>query len=218
MDHALELLPADYWRWWITAKRRDLDAHLHLGAVPGAGERRPGRRAGQLRQPHLQVRESRFEGKVPRAASWGDLERKLAADVTAKLAELTGPSWRTREFRKSAAALRQIWVLGQRLPDEARPGRVQDRPERAGVACAMGLNLVALFARCRKPFIPFAAEKIAERWARRSRPLAVADGRACWTADPGRPIAAPEVLFRKVENEQVAEWRARFGGPEGDAG
>ena len=33
----------------------------------------------------------------------------------------------------------------------------------------------------------------------------------------GRKVAAPEVLFKKVENEQVAEWLERFGGPEAAA-
>jgi hypothetical protein len=33
---------------------------------------------------------------------------------------------------------------------------------------------------------------------------------------PGRKVAAPEVLFRKVEDAQVAEWRERFGGPEAE--
>jgi hypothetical protein len=27
-------------------------------------------------------------------------------------------------------------------------------------------------------------------------------------------VKAPEVLFRKVEGDQVEAWRARFGGPE----
>jgi len=31
---------------------------------------------------------------------------------------------------------------------------------------------------------------------------------------PGRPIRAPEVLFAKITDEQVAEWEMRFGGPE----
>jgi methionyl-tRNA synthetase len=35
--------------------------------------------------------------------------------------------------------------------------------------------------------------------------------------EPGRAISVPDVLFRKVEDAQVAEWTARFGGPEGDA-
>ncbi|MFN3537104.1 MAG: hypothetical protein ACK4Y4_06630 [Brevundimonas sp.] len=31
----------------------------------------------------------------------------------------------------------------------------------------------------------------------------------------GRPVSAPEVLFKKIEDAQVAEWAERFGG--GDA-
>jgi methionyl-tRNA synthetase len=28
----------------------------------------------------------------------------------------------------------------------------------------------------------------------------------------GRPVKAPEVLFKKIEEAQVAEWIERFGG------
>ena len=31
---------------------------------------------------------------------------------------------------------------------------------------------------------------------------------------PGHAVSAPEVLFRKIEDAQVAEWRERFGGAE----
>ena len=56
MDHALELLPAGLLALVGHGQcAGDLGRHLRLGAVPGAGERRSGRRAGQLRQPHLQV-------------------------------------------------------------------------------------------------------------------------------------------------------------------
>jgi methionyl-tRNA synthetase len=30
--------------------------------------------------------------------------------------------------------------------------------------------------------------------------------------EPGQPIHAPEVLFAKITDEQVAEWKMRFGG------
>ena len=29
---------------------------------------------------------------------------------------------------------------------------------------------------------------------------------------PGQAVKAPEVLFKKIEDTQVAEWRERFGG------
>jgi len=30
----------------------------------------------------------------------------------------------------------------------------------------------------------------------------------------GAKVTPPDVLFRKIEDADVAEWRARFGGPE----
>jgi methionyl-tRNA synthetase len=32
--------------------------------------------------------------------------------------------------------------------------------------------------------------------------------------EPGRPVRAPEVLFRKIDEDQIAEWTERFGGAE----
>ena len=30
--------------------------------------------------------------------------------------------------------------------------------------------------------------------------------------EAGRPVRVPEVLFRKIEDAQIAEWSERFGG------
>ena len=36
MDEALEILPADYWRWWLMSQRAGgLGLELHLGELPG---------------------------------------------------------------------------------------------------------------------------------------------------------------------------------------
>jgi methionyl-tRNA synthetase len=72
---------------------------------------------------------------------------------------------------------------------------------------------VALFARVSHPFIPFASVAIAasvgdefpQAWPERLELLPA-----------GRKVAAGEVLFRKIEDVQVAEWVERFGGA--DAG
>ena len=144
------------------------------------------------------------------------LEAKLEADVLAKLRELT-EHLENREFRKASTALRQLWVLGNGYLTEAAPWTAfKTDPERAAVGVRTGLNLVALFAKVAEPFIPFAAETIA---------LAVGEGfPGRWPSlegpkvldilPAGRPVKAPEVLFRKIEDTQVAEWRERFGGPE----
>ena len=77
------------------------------------------------------------------------------------------------------------------------------------------LNLVALFARVCAPVIPFAAEKIAAG-AGRAVPADLArpatprpNSRAC---RPAARSPTPPVLFRKIEEAEVAEWSERFGG------
>jgi methionyl-tRNA synthetase len=161
--------------------------------------------------------ENRFEGVVPAGGEPGPLEVKLEEDVLAKLRELTG-HLEDREFRKSTAALRQLWVLGNQYLTEAAPWTaIKTDRDRAAVAVRYGLNLVALFAKVSEPFIPFAAEKIAlgvgedfpGRW-----PALAGEG-VLNILEPGRKVQAPEVLFRKIEDAQTAEWRERFGGPDG---
>ncbi len=77
-----------------------------------------------------------------------------------------------------------------------------------------GLNLAGLFARIAHPFIPEASAKAAaavgEPWA---GPWPGVDAGVELSRIPaGRQVAAPEVLFRKIEDAQVAEWAERFGG------
>ena len=35
--------------------------------------------------------------------------------------------------------------------------------------------------------------------------------------EPGRPVRTPEVLFKKIEDDQIAEWTLSFGGATEDA-
>jgi methionyl-tRNA synthetase len=217
MDHALELLAPDYWRWWITANTPETsDATFTWEQFQVQVNADLADVLGNFVNRILKFTETRFEGAVPAGGAPGPLEEKLEADVLAKLRELTG-HMEDREFRKSATALRQLWVLGNQYLTEAAPWTaIKTDPERAAVVVRYGLNLVALFAKVSEPVIPFAAETIAlsvgESFPGRWPHL---DGEGVLAAlEPGRKVAAPEVLFRKVEDTQVADWVARFGGAE----
>jgi methionyl-tRNA synthetase len=220
MDHALELLPADYWRWWVTANTPETsDSTFTWEQFQAQVNADLADVLGNFVNRILKFTEARFEGVVPAGGEPGELETKLYADVNAKLAELA-EFMEAREFRKSTTALRQLWVLGNQYLTEAAPWTaIKTDVERAAVVVRTGLNLVALFAKVSEPFIPFACEKIAiavgedypAQWPS-------AQGAAVLDILPaGRKVAAPEVLFKKVENEQVAEWLERFGGPEAAA-
>ena len=215
MDHALELLPADYWRWWIVANTPETsDATFTWEQFQAQVNADLADVLGNFVNRICKFAESRFEGVVPDGGAAAALEAKLEEEVLAKLRELTG-HMEDREFRKSAAALRQLWVLGNQYLTEAAPWTaIKTDRDRAAVAVRYGLNLVALFAKVSEPFIPFAAEKIAlavgegfpGRW-----PELAGEGTLA-ILEPGRAIRAPEVLFRKVEDAQAAEWLERFGG------
>jgi methionyl-tRNA synthetase len=217
MDQALELLPADYWRWWLIANAPESsDSTFAWEQFRDQVNADLADVLGNFVNRICKFTETRFEGVVPDGGAPGALDEKLEADVLAKLRELTG-HMEDREFRKSATALRQLWVLGNQYLTEAAPWTaIKTDRDRAAVAVRNGLNLAALFAKVSEPFIPFAAEKIAEALG---EPFPAAwpslDGQGVLTAlKPGDPVRAPEVLFRKVEDAQVAEWRERFGGPE----
>lgn len=217
MDHALELLPADYWRWWIMANAPETsDATFAWEQFRDQVNADLADVLGNFVNRICKFAESRFEGQVPAGGEPGPLEARLEDETLAKLRELTG-HLEDREFRKATTALRQLWVLGNQYLTEAAPWTaIKTDRDRAAVAVRYGLNLAALFAKVSEPFIPFACEKVSlalgEAFPATWPSL---DGQGVLSAlEPGRAIAAPEVLFRKIEDAQVAEWRERFGGPE----
>lgn len=217
MDQALELLPPDYWRWWIIANAPEgSDASFLWEQFQAQVNADLADVFGNFVNRILRFTESRFEGRVPEGGQEGPLDARLRADVTEKLAELTA-QLETLEMRKSAQALRQLWVLGNQYLTEAAPWTaVKTDRDQAAVSVRMGLNLVALFARVSRPFIPFTCEGVSAAvgedpgagWPDAGAPLDLLPA--------GRDVRAPDVLFRKVEAEQVEAWRARFGGPETD--
>ncbi|MDR3509485.1 MAG: methionine--tRNA ligase [Caulobacteraceae bacterium] len=217
MDTALELLPADLWRWYLTANSpENSDTAFTWEQFASSVNRDLADVLGNFVNRILKFCESKFEGVVPEGGAPGPLEEKLFADVSARLADVT-EQFEAIEVRKAAQALRALWVLGNEYLQEAAPWTaIKTDRERAAVIVRTALNLVSLFGRISAPVIPFAAEKIAEG-------LGEAYPGAWPTTDvvaelsrlePGRAVHAPEVLFRKIEEEQIVEWTERFGGAE----
>lgn len=215
MDQALELLPPDYWRWWVIANAPEgSDASFLWEQFQAQINADLADVFGNFVNRILKFTESRFDGKVPEGGEEGALEARLRADVAEKLAELTA-QLEALEMRKSAQALRQLWVLGNQYLTEAAPWTaVKTDRDQAAVSVRMGLNLVALFARVSQPFIPFTCRNVAEAVGEDVAARWPDPGQALDLLPPGRVVKAPEVLFRKVEGDQVEAWRARFGGPE----
>ena len=215
MDTALEIQPADCWRWYLTANCPEgSDAAFTWEQFQSAVNRDLADVLGNFVNRILKFCETRFEGVVPAGGEPGPLEQKLFADMSAGLEDLT-QQLEAMELRKSAQAARALWVLGNEYLTEAAPWTaIKSDPARAAEIVRTGINLVGLFARISAPFIPFAAEKIAEAVGEAYPPSWPSADAATELAriEPGRPVKAPEVLFRKLEDAQIEAWTTEFAG------
>jgi methionyl-tRNA synthetase len=218
MDAALDLLPADYWRWYLTANAPEsADSPFTWEQFQNTVNSDLANVLGNFVNRIAKFAESRFEGVVPAGGEPGPLEEKLFADIGLGLAALTA-SLEGISMRRAAQDLRELWVIGNAYLTEAAPWTaIKTDPERAAVVVRTGLNLAALFGRISQPFIPFAAEKILGAFDGAPADWPSADGKAELSRlAEGSRIAAPPVLFAKIEDAQVAEWTERFAGAEAD--
>ena len=215
MDQALELLPADYWRWYLIANSPESsDSSFTWEQFQATINKDLADVLGNFVNRIVKFTESKFEGRVPEGGEAGPLEDKLYADLSALLTEAT-EAFEAMEMRKAAQAVRRIWVLGNEYLQEAAPWTAfKTDVTRAGVIVRHGLNLVRLYAALAQPLIPFTASRIAE-CVGAELPLGWPSSDASAELNrltPGQGVASGEVLFRKIEDVQIAEWAERFGG------
>jgi methionyl-tRNA synthetase len=218
MDQALELLPADYWRWYLLANAPESDdsnftwEHFQTTVNHDLADV-----LGNFVNRIAKFCTARFAGVVPEKGNYGALEAETTTALEERLATFTR-QMEALEFRKSATELRSMWVIGNEYLQKAEPWmRIKTDPIAAGVSIRYAFNLALIFAALAQPFIPETSAKIAKAFAEKEGslawPRAVAD-----TLSPGSAITVPAVLFAKIEDEQVAAWTDRFGGADKKSG
>ena len=194
---------------WAGGLRRG----LHLGAVPVDDEQGPGRRAGQFRQPHRQVRRvqvrrrrarrrrtrpagSQAGRRHPRRRRRGD--RGLRGHGVPQ--GLPGPARRLGAGQRVSAGSRAL----DRVQDRCRSRR-RRRPHRPEPRRPVRPHRRAGHARSRPRRSPPPSARPTCSWP-------AVDAALLDQLPRGQKVAAAEVLFKKIEDVQVAEWTERFGG------
>lgn len=215
MDQALEIAPSDVWRWHLMANAPESsDAAFTLEQFQAGVNADLANVFGNFVNRITRFCAAKFDATAPGEGSETELETKLRADVAAKLAAIT-QHHEDMEFRKAAAETRALWALGNEYLQIAAPWTaIKTDAARAAVGVRMGLNLAALFAVVALPFIPDAATAVLDG-------LRVAPDKRVWPkaesavalalVDVGQTIAPPDVLFKKIEDADVAAWSERFG-------
>jgi methionyl-tRNA synthetase len=220
MDQALSLLPSDYWRWYLIANAPEgSDAAFTWEGFQSAVNSDLANVLGNFVNRITKYCVSKFDGQVPATGTPGEAEAWMTAELKERLPRLI-EYYEAMEFRKAAAETRAIWAAGNEYLTKAEPWvKYKSDVDAAAVGVRAGLNLAALFGIIAQPIIPDAAKKILDALGipeeHRKMPGAAPDTDFATLLDAlphGMAISAPDVLFQKIEDEQVAEWTERFGG------
>ncbi len=212
MDDALDVLPADYWRWWLlkhvpetsdsefTWESFRLDVNKDLADV-----------LGNFVSRVTKFCRSRFDGKVPEGGTYGPAETRTIDELVARVSAYETHMDKI-ELRKASSELREIWTVGNNYFQAAAPWQVlaEDR-DRAAAIVRFALNLFPLYSVLSEPFVPDAAATM--------KSVTSCDPAMTWSDDirvavnrlrPGRDIHVPDTMFRKITEEEQNDMHARF--------
>ena len=155
---------------------------------------------------------SKFEEEIPAGGEWGPEEEALIARLSEGL-ERYQAQMEAIEVRKASAELRALWVAGNEYLQSVAPWSVfKEDPAKAAAQVRMALNLIRVYAVISAPFIPDAAARMLSSMNTLNTDWP-GDMKFALTALPaGHAFSVPDVLFRKISDEEREEWQAQFSG------
>lgn len=213
MDQALEILPADYWRWWLLSRAPETsDSEFTWEVFQTDTNKDLADVLGNFVSRVTKFCRSKFSEAVPAGGTWGDAEDTLIAELQSRL-EAYQTHMDAIEIRKSAAELRAIWAAGNEYLQAAAPWAVfKEDPDQAAAQIRLALNLIRVYAVLSAPFIPDAAAKLLSAMNTLDTQWPT-DMREALTALPqGHAFTVPDNLFAKITDDQREDWAERFAG------
>jgi methionyl-tRNA synthetase len=215
-DAALEELPADLWRWWLTANAPETgDTDFTVRRFAEGVNKDLADTFGNLVNRTLRFAAQAFGQCITGEGEYGPVELQLASEVTRRVALLRG-AHEALEFRRAAAETRAIWGLANAYLQERAPwSLIKSDRDAAAAVTRVALNLVRLSAIIAWSIVPDLATKVLAAFGERAVEPA-------WPDDPERellrtplrpnPIAPLPPLVVKIDEEKIAHLEGRFGG------
>lgn len=213
MDQALELLPADYWRWWLLSHAPESsDTEFTWENFQSSVNKDLADVLGNFVSRITKFCRSKFGEVVPEGGHFGAEEKALVADLSERCARY-GQLMEAMEVRKSAQELRAIWVCGNEYLQTVAPwSTFKNDPEKAAMQTRLGLNLAHLYAVLSAPFLPDASASILGSLHLEQAKWPDDMSEFISTLQPGHSFTVPDVLFAKITDEQSQTWQERFSG------
>jgi len=203
IDEALQLFPADYWRYFLMASRPETkDANFSWELFTERINADLNDSLGNFIHRTLTFIKAQFDGEIPRPETPEDNARQILDALKEKVNEIAEE---IEDCKLQAAANTVIAIsrIGNQYLNENEPWNLikKDRNQAATILCA-ATQIVKALAIASAPFIPFAAEEIwktlnlkgsvhEQKWEETLKPLPA-----------HHKIAKAKPLFRKIEEDE----------------
>ena len=215
MNQAIELYPADYWRYALMSliPERD-DSNFTWEEFAKAINSDLADSYGNLVQRVSVMMKKNFDGVIPAEGTNGAIENKLIEDITATVKEYT-QNMNELEFRKATQSLHNLFMIANAYIAEKEPWKKakEGDMEDAGLTLKTAANIIRLCAILSAPFIPETSEKIFTAFDikedERNWPEDIAKELNFFQA--GHVIEGPGILFAKITPERIEELKLQFG-------
>ena len=213
MDQALELLPADYWRWWLLSRAPETsDSEFTWDQFQTDCNKDLADVLGNFVSRVTKFCRSKFSEHVPEGGEWGEAEATLIADLQTRLTAYQS-AMDGIEIRKAAAELRAMWAAGNEYLQAAAPWTLfKTDPDQAAAQIRLALNLIRIYAVLSAPFTPTASAKLLSAMNTLDMDWPDDMDTAVRALPAGHAFTVPDNLFVKITDEQREEWAERFAG------
>ncbi|WP_293448844.1 methionine--tRNA ligase [Planktotalea sp.] len=213
MDQALAILPADYWRWWLLSHAPESnDSEFTWENFQASVNKDLADVLGNFVSRVTKFCRSKFGESVPDGGTWGAPEEALIAELTTRIRAYE-MHMDAMEVRKSAAELRAIWAAGNEYLQVTAPwSTFKTDPDQAAAQIRMALNLIRLYSVLSAPFIPDAYASLMSAMQTSDDTWPDDVTAALGALSIGHNFTVPEVTFRKITDDERAEWETRFSG------
>ncbi len=198
-------IPADVWRYYIMINRPEkADTVFTWGDFQEKLNTELVGNLGNLINRTVVFLSKFYDSKIPKLKE-NSLSLKEEYD---KIHE----SYENIQLKKALKQIMGVAKSGNQYFQEQEPWKhVKDNPEKAGNALAVLANFAKDLAILAQPFLPATADKIFDqlkldkkflKWENLGKDL----------LKQGHKIGQPEILFQKLEDKQVIEFKQRFAG------
>ena len=213
MDQALDILPSDYWRWWLlTHVPENSDSEFTWDNFQLSINKDLADVLGNFVSRVTKFCRSKFGEEVPETSGCRNIEIELIDELQARINKYQ-TFLETLEIRKASSELRKIWVLGNEYLQKTEPWAIYKfEPKTSGMIINLSINLIRLYAILSEPFIPDTSQKImlavkSEDW---SWPNSVEN--ALQVLPPKHSFNVPDVLFNKITDDERDIMQKKFSG------